>query len=65
MPKQKACPDCGGALQHLGEDVCERLEETLGKLSRKSDTALAVSLCAGTMGSADALLRRRSHRDRQ
>jgi transposase len=26
MPKQKACPDCGGALQHLGEDVCEILE---------------------------------------
>src|SRR5277367_5666346 len=25
-PKQEACPDCGGALKHLGEDVCETLE---------------------------------------
>jgi transposase len=25
-PKQEACPDCGGALRHLGEDVCETLE---------------------------------------
>jgi transposase len=25
-PKQDACPDCGGALKHLGDDVCETLE---------------------------------------
>jgi transposase len=25
-PKQEACPDCGGALRHLGEDICETLE---------------------------------------
>jgi transposase len=26
MPKQEACPDCGGVLKHLGEDVSEILE---------------------------------------
>jgi transposase len=26
MPKQEACPDCGGELKHLGEDVSEMLE---------------------------------------
>jgi transposase len=26
LPKQKACPDCGGELKHLGEDVSEILE---------------------------------------
>ncbi len=26
LPKQEACPDCGGALKHLGEDVSEMLE---------------------------------------
>lgn len=26
LPKQKACPDCGGELKHLGEDVSELLE---------------------------------------
>src|SRR5208282_2584468 len=25
-PKQTACPDCGGELKHLGEDVSEMLE---------------------------------------
>jgi transposase len=25
-PKQEACPDCGGKLRHLGEDVSETLE---------------------------------------
>jgi transposase len=25
-PEQKACPDCGGMLRHLGEDVSETLE---------------------------------------
>ncbi len=26
LPQQKACPDCGGELKHLGEDVSEILE---------------------------------------
>ena len=26
MPKQEACPDCGGELKHLSEDVSEMLE---------------------------------------
>jgi transposase len=26
LPKQEACPDCGGKLKHLGEDVSEVLE---------------------------------------
>ncbi len=26
LPKQEACPDCGGALQPLGEDISETLE---------------------------------------
>jgi len=26
LPKQQACPDCGGELKHLGEDVSEVLE---------------------------------------
>jgi len=38
----------------LLESLKQWLEETLGKLSRKSDTALGRSLCAGTM---EALLR--------
>jgi transposase len=25
-PREDACPDCGGELKHLGEDVCETLE---------------------------------------
>ena len=26
LPKQEACPDCGGKLKHLGEDISEILE---------------------------------------
>jgi len=26
LPQEKACPDCGGELKHLGEDVSEMLE---------------------------------------
>jgi len=26
LPKQEACPDCGGKVKHLGEDVSEILE---------------------------------------
>jgi transposase len=25
-PRESCCPDCGGELKHLGEDVCEMLE---------------------------------------
>ena len=31
-PKHTACPDCGGALKHLGEDVSEMLEYRAGAL---------------------------------
>jgi transposase len=46
MPKQKACPDCGGALKHLGEDVCEILEyvQVRFKVIRQIRPKLA---CAG------------------
>ena len=40
----------------LLESFKQWLEETLGKLSRKSDTARSEPLGAGTLGSADALL---------
>jgi transposase len=26
VPQESCCPDCGGELKHLGEDVCEMLE---------------------------------------
>jgi transposase len=31
-PKQTACPDCGGELKHLGEDVLEILEYVPARL---------------------------------
>ena len=31
QPKENACPDCGGALGHLGEDVSETLEFVPGR----------------------------------
>jgi hypothetical protein len=40
----------------LLESLKQWLEETLGKLSRKSDTAMAVRLRAWSVASADALL---------
>jgi hypothetical protein len=30
MPKQESCPDCGGKLKPLGEDVSEMLEYVPG-----------------------------------
>jgi transposase len=39
------------------ESLKQWLEETLSKLSRKSDTALAIRYALGTMGSFAALLR--------
>jgi transposase len=46
MPQQKACPDCGGALQALGEDVSEILEyvQVRFKVIRQVRPKLA---CAG------------------
>src|ERR1700676_1000894 len=32
LPKQEACPDCGGALKHLGEAASEMLENSLASL---------------------------------
>ena len=31
QPKENACPDCGGRLSHLGDDVCETLEFVPGR----------------------------------
>src|SRR5580700_4657615 len=33
LPKQEACPDCGGKLKHLGEDVSEILQYVRPKLA--------------------------------
>jgi len=46
MPQQKVCPDCGGALHPLGEDVSEILEyvQVRFKVIRQVRPKLA---CAG------------------
>jgi transposase len=46
MPAQEACPDCGGALKHLGDDISETLEYVPQrfKVIRQVRTKLA---CAG------------------
>jgi transposase len=46
LPKQEACPDCGGELKHLCEDISEMLEieRALFKLIRQVRPKLA---CAG------------------
>jgi transposase len=46
-PKQDACPDCGGALKHLGEDVSEILEYVPAtfKVIRQVRTKLSCSCC--------------------
>jgi len=46
-PKQEACPDCGGKLKHLGEDVSEMLEiEPLRfKVIRQVRPKLACACC--------------------
>ena len=46
-PKQSACPDCGGALKHLGEDVSEMLEFVPGrfKVIRTVRPKLACNRC--------------------
>ena len=46
-PKQKACPDCGGELKHLGEDVSEMLEYVPAqfKVIRQVRPKLACACC--------------------
>lgn len=46
-PKQTACPDCGGALKHLGEDVSEILEYVPArfKVIRQVRPKLACACC--------------------
>jgi transposase len=47
LPKQEACPDCGGRLKHLGEDVSEILEYVPGhfKVIRQVRAKLACARC--------------------
>ena len=47
LPKQEACPDCGGKLKHLGEDVSEILEyvPAILKVIRYIRTKLACGCC--------------------
>src|SRR5271155_284120 len=47
QPKQSACPDCGGALKHLGEDVSEMLEYVPArfKVIRQVRPKLACACC--------------------
>src|ERR1700686_4773332 len=47
LPQQKACPDCGGALHPLGEDVCEILEyvQVRFKVIRQVRPKLACTGC--------------------
>jgi transposase len=47
LPKQEACPDCGGKLKHLGEDVSEMLEiESIHfKVIRQVRPKLACGCC--------------------
>jgi transposase len=46
-PKQEACPDCGGKLKHLGEDVSEMLEiePARFKVIRQVRPKLACACC--------------------
>ncbi len=46
-PKETACPDCGGALQHMSEDVSEMLEFVPGrfKVIRTVRPKLACNRC--------------------
>jgi transposase len=54
LPQQNACPDCGGELKHLGEDVSEILEcvPERVKVIRQVRPKLA---CAGCELSAEQL----------
>ncbi len=46
-PRQEACPDCGGKLKHLGEDVSEILEYVPAsfKVIRQVRTKLSCTCC--------------------
>jgi transposase len=46
-PCEQSCPDCGGVLKHLGEDVCEtlELEPVRFKVIRTVRTKLACGSC--------------------
>ncbi|MGH7714670.1 MAG: IS66 family transposase, partial [Vulcanimicrobiaceae bacterium] len=46
-PQESACPDCGGELKHLGEDVCEtlELEPVRFKVIRQVRPKLACTRC--------------------
>jgi len=54
LPQQKACPDCGGALQPLGEDVSEILEyvQVRFKVIRQVRPKLACAGCDRIMQAA-------------
>jgi transposase len=47
LPKQQACPDCGGTLKHLGEDISEMLEYVPAsfKVIRQVRVKLACACC--------------------
>ncbi len=47
LPKQEACPDCGGKLKHLGEDVSEilEIEPVHFKVIRQVRPKLACACC--------------------
>jgi transposase len=47
LPKQEACPDCGGTLKHLGEDISEMLEYVPAsfKVIRQVRVKLACACC--------------------
>jgi transposase len=51
LPKQEACPDCGGELKHLGEDVSEMLEiePARFKVIRQVRPKLACACCERIM----------------
>ncbi len=46
-PQESSCPDCGGELKHLGEDVCEmlELEPVRFKVIRQVRPKLACACC--------------------
>lgn len=50
-PAETACPDCGGTLNHLGDDVSEKLEFVPGrfKVIRTVRPKLACKQCDATV----------------
>jgi transposase len=45
LPKQEACPDCGGQLKHLGEDVSEILGVRAGQSQSHPVRSSQAGLC--------------------